>query len=392
MALELHAQLRQRASAHDGDVAEHAGGDQRPGDHERRHRGGAEVLHVGAGCLAEPGRLGNGLGHVAAAALVAVADGVLRAGDDVVDAVGVDPVVLDEVQECEGSGRLAGEVLEQHGGGECVVGVVCPPEARGQPVPVDVQRQRAVLGRHGLGIAAGCAEPVEVQLLGKGVPGKGGTGEVGDLMVEGDEAELVEAGQEAEELLLGHDLAAGGEAARARARCDPGAPGQVAGVDGADVGLVGQVGDRVVEAAQRPDELRQEFGTPRQRTARLGPVAGETRDVGQHLRAVADDGCVHRVTSSGRRGRRRPRRHGRDKRRVEDRRLVDLGRDRDEGGLQQPAPPGPLRGRVEAGVPGGEGDAPRRHDPRRTDPRRDRHEVHQQRGRDPGPLQLLRKR
>ena len=104
-------------------------------------------------------------------------------------------MVLDEVQECEGSGRLAGEVLEQHGGGECVIGVVCPPEARGQPVPVDVQPQRAVLGRHGLGIAAGCAEPVEVQLLGKGVPGKGGTGEAGDLMVEGDEAELVEAGQ-----------------------------------------------------------------------------------------------------------------------------------------------------------------------------------------------------
>jgi len=35
------------------------------------------------------------------------------------------------------------------------------------------------------------------------MPGEGGSGEVGHLVVEGDEAELVEAGHQAQELVLG---------------------------------------------------------------------------------------------------------------------------------------------------------------------------------------------
>ena len=166
---------------------------------------------------------------------------------------------------------------------------MCPPEAGGQPVPLDVERQRAVLRGHGLGIAGGGAKPVEVELLGKGMPHKGGSGVVGQLAVEGDKAELVEAGQQAEELLLGHDLAAGAEAGRRRARSDPGPGRQLPGMDGADVGLVGQVGDRLVEAAQRSEELLEHLGIPGQLPAGLRAVAGEAGNVREHLGGVADD-------------------------------------------------------------------------------------------------------
>src|SRR5260370_29929579 len=115
------------------------------------------------------------------------------------------------------------------------------------------------------------------------MPDEGGSGEVGDLVVEGDEAELVEAGQQAEELLLGHDLAAGGEAARRRARSDPGPGWQLPRVDGADVGLVGQVGDCLVETAQRSEELLQYLGVPGQLAAGLRTVACEARDMRHHL-------------------------------------------------------------------------------------------------------------
>jgi hypothetical protein len=77
---------------------------------------------------------------------------------------------------------------------------------------------------------------------------------------------------------------------------------------------------------------------------------------------------------------------------VEDRRLADRGRDRVQRALEQLPAPGALLLGPELGIAGREGDAARGDDPRRPDAPRDRDEVAQQRGGDPGALQLLRER
>jgi hypothetical protein len=77
---------------------------------------------------------------------------------------------------------------------------------------------------------------------------------------------------------------------------------------------------------------------------------------------------------------------------VEDRRLVDRRRDGTQGPLEQLPAPGALLLRRELRVSGRVRDAARGHDARRADAPRDRDEVAQQRGGDPGALQLFAQR
>ena len=77
---------------------------------------------------------------------------------------------------------------------------------------------------------------------------------VGDRLDPGelDQIELVDGRHQAEELLLGHQLADAGEADRAvRRRVDPRPRRQVARVHRAEEGLVRRVGDGLLERPQR---------------------------------------------------------------------------------------------------------------------------------------------
>jgi hypothetical protein len=77
---------------------------------------------------------------------------------------------------------------------------------------------------------------------------------------------------------------------------------------------------------------------------------------------------------------------------VEDGRFADRRGDGVERTFEQLPAPGPLLLRRELRVTCREGDAARRDDARRADAARDRDEVAQQRGGDPGALQLFRER
>ena len=123
-ACELHPQLGQRPAGDDDDARVDARGDERAGDDERVHRPAAEGLHVAPGGVAAAGLLGDRLGEVAAAALVAVADRLLPAPDHVGDVLRGEPGRPEQVLQGEGAGRLAGEVLQEHRGGEALVELV----------------------------------------------------------------------------------------------------------------------------------------------------------------------------------------------------------------------------------------------------------------------------
>src|SRR6185295_8886623 len=105
---------------------------------ERVHRARAEGLHVAPGRVAATSLLGDGLAEVAAAALVAVADGFLATADRVLHFLGGETRRFEQVLEREGPGRLAGEVFEEDRGREALVELVRPEhDARSVAVSVD---------------------------------------------------------------------------------------------------------------------------------------------------------------------------------------------------------------------------------------------------------------
>ena len=229
MPLELHAELGQRTAGHHRHPAEHAGGDEARRHHQRRHGSGAEVLHVGARCPGQAGRLGHRLGHVAAAALVAVADRLLAAAEHELDRLRVDAVAVEEVEQRQRGRRLRGQVLQDDGGGEGVVVVVgrrttATPEAG----RLAADGQRAGFGGDGFGIAGVAGDPVEIEPLGERVAGEGSHGGVAGGGREGHEVEGVGRRQQAEKLGLRHDLAIGAEAEISRSSAVPAAAGIVA--------------------------------------------------------------------------------------------------------------------------------------------------------------------
>ncbi len=199
------------------------------------------------------------------------------------------------------------------------------------------------------------------------------------MRTELDEVEVVDRRKQAEELVLGHDLADAGEAALAvGGGGDPRPLRQIARVDGAEERLVGRVGHRLLEAAQGAEERRLDLRAATELARRLGAVAAEAGDMSEHRARGRDDGERHAALLK--------------RIAVEDRRLADRRGNGVQRPFEQPAAPGALLLGSELGVARRERDAARGHDPRRADALRDRHEVAQQRGGDPGALEFLRQR
>ena len=120
--------LPSEPARHDDDALLDARLDQGRRDHQRVHRRRAERLHVDGARPHEPAFLGDRLGHVAAAALVAVAHRLLAASDRVRDGRGVDVGARQQVAQRVHAARLDREVLEQHVGAERLVVVVVADE------------------------------------------------------------------------------------------------------------------------------------------------------------------------------------------------------------------------------------------------------------------------
>ena len=233
------------------------GGDQRPGDDERVHRPAAEGLHVAPGGVHAAGLLGDRLGEVAAAALVAVADGLLPAADHVGDVLRGEPGRPEQVLQGEGAARLAREVLQEHGGGEALVQLVRPAHGAGR-LPVLVDREPAV--RRGAPVEL--EEPEAVGLLHAPV----------QLGLVDDDAERAFP-----------------------ARFDGVAPPragklpELLGPEVADQRLVRRVAERVVVGAETPGEGGEEPVRVRGQLARrLRAVPDEVGRVGEDERAGVD--------------------------------------------------------------------------------------------------------
>ena len=186
----------------------------------------------------------------------------------------------EHAQERERGARLPREVLEEHVRGQGGVALVGAAHGRGEVIGADVQLQRARLGGHRFGVAGRGRDLLEVEVLGERMARELLGDRAGLRRAEPDEAEVVDRRQQAEELVLGHELADAREAALAvGGGADPRSLGQVARVDGAEEGLVRPVGDRLLEGAQGGEELRLDLRVLRQLARRLGAVAAEAGDV-----------------------------------------------------------------------------------------------------------------
>ena len=239
-------------------------------DDQRGDRGGAEVLDVAArGVDAARGRR-HRLAEVAAAALVAVADRLLAGADDVVDRSGVDAVVV--------RARAAAPAWRSP----------CPRGSRGTRPRSGRRRSRGRGARPPRGDRRRCAAsapPARPPPLRRRRPrprpsrgrsarrADGGASLLGDRAglrcAEPDEAEVVDGRQQAEELVLGHELADAREAALAvgRWRRPTVAPAGRAG--GWRRGTPG--------GARRPPPARRCAGTPRNCASTSG-FFGSSRD------------------------------------------------------------------------------------------------------------------
>ena len=92
---------------------------------------------------------------------------------------------------------------------------------RGQAVGAEVQLQRPRLGGHRFGVAGRGRHLLEIEVLGERMAPELLGDRAGLRRVEPDEAEVVDRRQQAEELVLGHELADAGEAALAVGRSAP---------------------------------------------------------------------------------------------------------------------------------------------------------------------------
>jgi hypothetical protein len=145
VALELHAELGERATGQHHDVVVEAGVDERAGEHEGVHRSAAERLHVAAGRPRAARPLRDRLGHVAPAPLVAIAHRLLAAADDVPDVGGGEGArPRQQVAQRQARRGLAREVLEQDLAGERVVVVVAGQHGAQETAVHADERQRAV--------------------------------------------------------------------------------------------------------------------------------------------------------------------------------------------------------------------------------------------------------
>jgi hypothetical protein len=214
----------------------------------------AERLHVGSRGVRAPGLLRDRLAQIPAAALVAVADGLLPAADRIGELLGREARAGEQVLQRERAGRLAGEVLEEDRGGEAFVQLVRSVHDAGSAA-VAKEGQRAVGG----------LPPVEVQ----------------ELKLVGCLHLRVQRVLVYEDAVGAFRPALHGVAPPRPFDLPEGVRSEVAGED-----LVRRIGERVLEAAKRGLDL---VGSALARGLR--PVADEVGRVRQHEGAAVDRRC-----------------------------------------------------------------------------------------------------
>ena len=162
------------------------------GHHQGGDGGGAEVLDVGPDGLEQPALLGHRLGHVAAAPLVAVADGLLAAAEDVVDRQGVDVGLVEQVEQGQGGGGLGRQVVEQDHRRQRLVDALAPAHD-GPEVVEGADAGGAVLGRHRLQRRPrALSSRSRSRRLARGWPARAVGRPLGHRRGEGEQAEVVD--------------------------------------------------------------------------------------------------------------------------------------------------------------------------------------------------------
>ena len=294
VAAVLHAQFGQCAAADHEDVREHAGGDQAAGNRQGVHRAAAEALDIDAGGRLAAAHLGHRLGQIAAAALVAVAHRLFAAVEHVGDVQRVDGFLRQQRAGGQDGGRLAGQVFEQHVGGERGVHLVRGVEAADTSAVAQEQRQGGHVGdKPGaqFGLRYARAQLLQVGRRAQRVGGQRGADGFDEARLQIDQIESVGDFQPTVELLLRHDLAVRREALAAVGVPEPRRRQIAEGVrvDGAEKGLIGGVGHGVGIAAQVGIQGVSHRRVVDDITAWFGAVSHQPGGVGQEESHAPDD-------------------------------------------------------------------------------------------------------
>jgi hypothetical protein len=225
-ALELHAELREGTAGHHDDTLVDPSLDESRRHDDRVHRARTERLHVAAVGVHERTRFGDGLGHGAAASVVAVPDGFFSGADGILDRGGIDVVGRQEHAEGVNSPGFAGEVLEQNVGAQRLVLVVRPRES---PHHAAVEAERQVA-------------PALVRLL-----------------AQTHEVEQIDVGHELVEATLVKDLSEGTGRVATGGSFPPrtGRLPQLLRPEIAQEHLIGRIADRVLVGPQQVGDLRE---------------------------------------------------------------------------------------------------------------------------------------
>ena len=253
-------------------------------------------LDVDAGGEVAAGEFGDGLGHVAAAALVAVAHRLLRATQHQVDVAQVEALhVVQQLVHGQCAGDLAAEILQQYRGGEgFVLGVARLHHPHGGAFTADEEWQ-----------AIRCLQcAVQLSIVEKRRRAGGqrrrerrgrqhGTHLLPEPFPQQHVLERVRAGQQGEETPFLHDVPEGRlSGLRLGELVEPGLlhlP-QTGRRLASDEHLVGQVAAGFVVAPQGPLEVAEELGARLGFPERLRAVPHQARGMRQHGGGAPDDG------------------------------------------------------------------------------------------------------
>ncbi|KAF5051682.1 hypothetical protein DSECCO2_416580 [anaerobic digester metagenome] len=263
MILAVHPQLGGAAASGDHHGLIRAGGDQRRGLNHGVGRSGAEAPAVRAGGAHQAGDLRGGLGKVAAAPLVHIAAGLLRAVDDIFHFVLVNARIFHSGQQRQNGGCLGHQIFVHHMGREIHVDVMGAVHAAHQLVVV--VKALGVFFAHQPGNFRSVhtvVDPGHDRLVHQGVGGKSRLVRCHKVLVQFYQIKHVAALHQQQKFLLRHDLS---ELAVPRVHvADLVVPrllhgGKLVGRFVANVHLIGPIGEGLFKAAEVTGQLLEVF-------------------------------------------------------------------------------------------------------------------------------------
>ncbi len=205
---ELHAQLGQAAATDDHHTRLNAGLNEGATDDDGVHRRTAERFDVDAVGVGQAGHLGHRLRQAAAAALIAVANGLFTAAQQVVHSLWCIARQLQQVPEGQRAAGFGRQVFQQDVGGLRGVALVTrrdvADQVAGAVVQSKIASQAGTLGYVGGRLTS--VQPRQVDSAEERVAAQACGGVGSDLGVQVDQVELVGQPQQAEELPFGHDF------------------------------------------------------------------------------------------------------------------------------------------------------------------------------------------